>query len=88
MDELIKIIQKLKTAGELETFFRGILTASEIKELHKRIQIVKMLHQGVAQHKIAEELGVGVATVTRGANEIKLRRFNNSFWRDSTTWRA
>ncbi len=33
------------------------------------------LIKGDAQHKIAEDLKIGVATVSRGARELKLGRF-------------
>lgn len=36
-------------------------------DVTKRLQIFEMLEQGVPQRQIAEKLGVGIATVTRGA---------------------
>lgn len=56
-------------------FLRGLLTEGELVELVKRLQIVKKLKAGVSQQKIAKELGVGVATVTRGSKEIQKGRF-------------
>lgn len=66
---------KAKNAEEMEDLLLGLLTQKEIEEFEKRIEIVKLLKRGVAQHKVAEKVGVGVATVTRGANELKLKRF-------------
>jgi Trp operon repressor len=34
-----------------------------------------MLKSGIPQHEIAEKLGVGVATVTRGSKEIQKGNF-------------
>ncbi|MBU0727309.1 trp operon repressor [Patescibacteria group bacterium] len=34
-----------------------------------------MLKKGVSQRRIADKLGVGIATVTRGAKEIKKKNF-------------
>ena len=81
--QLVKTIQQLKNKKEIEDFLRGILTPKELEEISTRLQIVKMLQDGIPQHKIAEKLNVGVATVTRGSREIKLGRF----WQLSSLWR-
>ena len=36
-----------------------------------------MLKTGVAQREISQKLGVGIATVTRGAKELKNKHFKN-----------
>jgi TrpR family trp operon transcriptional repressor len=77
LEKIVQEIRKVKTDKELKTLILGLLTSGEIEEVAQRIEIVRMLKQGVAQHEIAARLGVGVATVTRGAKEIKLGRFNN-----------
>ncbi len=61
----------------MREFLLGLLTPKEIEELPKRIQIVKMLKRGVPQHEIAQKLGVGVATVTRGSKEVQRGKFSN-----------
>lgn len=58
-------------------FLNGIFTPQELIEIPTRLEIVKMLKEGIPQHKIAEELGVGIATVTRGSKELKKGRFKN-----------
>ena len=47
----------------------------EREELPTRIEIIKMLKKGIPQHQIAENLGVGIATVTRGSKEIQQGTF-------------
>lgn len=59
----------------MENFLYGILTPQELDEISVRLQIVKMLKKGIPQHEIAQILGIGVATVTRGSKELKLGRF-------------
>lgn len=61
----------------MREFLLALLTQKEIEELPKRIEIVKMLKRGVPQHTIAQKLGVGVATVTRGSKEVQKGRFSN-----------
>ena len=36
-----------------------------------RLQIFNLLEEGVPQRQIADRLGVGIATVTRGSNALK-----------------
>lgn len=62
---------------EMSLFLEGILTPKELDTLLTRIEIVKKLKQGLPHHQIAEELQVGVATVTRGSKELQQGRFKN-----------
>jgi len=72
-----KLLNSAKSGVAMRNLMRGLFTENEIEELAQRIEIIKMIKKGVAHHKIALALGVGVATVTRGAREIKLGRFKN-----------
>jgi TrpR family trp operon transcriptional repressor len=58
----------------MEEALRGLLSSSELIDVANRLQILKMLEQGVPQRQIAEKLGVGIATVTRGSNTMKTRK--------------
>lgn len=77
LDELIEYLLMIDSKGEMENFLRGLLTERELEELPKRVQIVKMLKKGKTQREIAQELGIGVGTVTRGSTEIKKGRFRS-----------
>ncbi len=81
MDSKIKQLSNAflanKDLEEMTDFLRGILTSKELSELSARLEIVKMLKQRIPQHTIAEKLGVGVATVTRGSKELQQGRFKN-----------
>lgn len=68
---LIKTLLAIKTEEEMRNVLTGLLTPVEIDEFARRIKIFKMLKEGVSQRAIAQELGVGVATVSRGARELK-----------------
>lgn len=72
---LIDTMLKYRTRGKMYDFLQGILTPKELVEVPKRLAIVNMLKKGIAHHEIAQTLGVGIATVTRGASEIKKGRF-------------
>lgn len=75
--EFIAALMERKGMAEIEDFLEGILTIQELEEIPKRLQIVRMLKQGIPQRRIASELGVGIATVTRGSIEIKKGRFKD-----------
>ncbi|MFQ3231081.1 MAG: TrpR family trp operon transcriptional repressor, partial [Reinekea sp.] len=62
-----------KSRLEMSTKLEQLLTPSEYDEVVKRLQILHMLDQGIPQRKIAETLGVGIATVSRGARARKDR---------------
>lgn len=72
-----KILNGVKSTSGMRNLVRGLFTDGEIEELSRRIEIVKMIKKGTPHHKIALTLGVGVATVTRGAKEVKLGRFKS-----------
>lgn len=74
-DIFVDIIHSLQDKAELEDFLMGITTQTERDAFVQRVEIVKALIVGEPQHKIAERLGVGVATVTRGSKELANGRF-------------
>ncbi len=77
LNNLIQEFLKIKSEDEMKIFLEGILTPKELLELPTRLEIVKLLKNGVAQHEIAGRLGVGIATVTRGSKELQKGRFKN-----------
>jgi TrpR family trp operon transcriptional repressor len=77
LKQLVKSLLKIKKPKEMEKFLKGLLTAQELKSVPVRIEIVRLLKAGVPQREIVKKLKVGVATVTRGSRELKLKRFKN-----------
>lgn len=69
------LVASIQDKALLEDFLVGVTTAKERKELTQRVEVVKRLLAGEPQHKIAQDLGVGIATVTRGSKEIAQGRF-------------
>ena len=70
---LVNYLLAQDTPEKMETVLRELLTPSELMDVAKRVQIFKLLQQGVPQRQIADRLGVGIATVTRGSNALKKR---------------
>ena len=75
LSELINSVLRLKNRDEVFYFLKWILTPKELKQLPVRLQIVKMLKAKVPQRHIAKRLGVGIATITRGARELQKNSF-------------
>jgi len=70
--EVIEIIHKVsKDKQLLADFIKDILTPREFDNIGVRWQIVKRLAKGEHHQSIAEDLHLGVATVTRGSREMR-----------------
>ena len=59
------------TADKMSSALEGLLTPYEQQELINRLQIFELLSQGVSQRQVAQQLGVGIATVTRGSRALQ-----------------
>lgn len=75
LQSLIEVLLKTKDEEAMRNFLDGILTPKELLEIPTRLKIVKMLKKGIPQHRIAQDLGIGIATVTRGSKEIQKGNF-------------
>lgn len=63
-------------AEDMEAVLKAVLTQKEIKEIENRLQIFEMLSEHIPQRDIATSLGVGIATVTRGARAMREGQFD------------
>ena len=71
MQDLAEHFLTAKDPESMNKILHGILTPSELIEISKRLQIFRLLESGMPQRQIAEKLGVGIATVTRGSRALK-----------------
>ncbi|MFL0801023.1 MAG: trp operon repressor [Agarilytica sp.] len=71
IQELVAHLLSAGTPDEMGLILNDLLTDTEIDEISKRLQIFKLLKTGMPQRQIAESLGVGIATVTRGSRALK-----------------
>ena len=71
LNEFCGFLSEIDDPKEMKRILRSLLTPSELEELPTRLQILKLLQKGVSQREIASKLGVGIATVTRGARVLK-----------------
>lgn len=68
---LSETVKNIDTTAEIETFFKELLTESELETLSKRWRILEMLKNGHTQRDIAKTLQVSLCKVTRGAKIMK-----------------
>lgn len=66
----------ISQADAMEIVLTAVLTQKEIKEIENRLHIFEMLSEQVPQRDIATALGVGIATVTRGARAMREGQFD------------
>lgn len=69
--ELLDVILSVKKREELESFFEEIFTPAEISDLSLRWKLLKDLHSGMTQRKIAEKYGISLCKITRGSKVLK-----------------
>lgn len=71
----INLIASTHDEKLLEDFLFSITTPNERHALIQRVEIVRRLLDNEPQSKIAKDLGVGIATVTRGSKELSKGHF-------------
>jgi len=71
LDEFVDFLLRAKTKPEMASRLHAILTPAELRELPKRLKITRLLQEGLTQREVAKRLGVGIATVTRGAKALQ-----------------
>ncbi len=64
-DKLFEAILLLKNVDECYSFFEDLCTISEIKALAQRLEVAKMLKNGITYTEIAEKTGASTATISR-----------------------
>lgn len=66
-DYLVELLSQTDDSDFIREILAALLTEKEQKEIANRIQIFALFQQALPQREIAERLGVGIATVSRGA---------------------
>lgn len=65
MDRLFEAICALKDAEECYHFFEDLCTIKEMQDMAQRFDTAILLDEGKSYQKIAEEVGVSTATISR-----------------------
>ncbi len=79
--QVVTLLQQAESEGKIALLLKLLLTVDEKEALLARVNIFHELLNGQnSQRKISENLGVGVATITRGSNELKLHDEITKVW--------
>jgi TrpR family trp operon transcriptional repressor len=71
LSPVVNYLMTQTTEADMSAALEGLLTPYEQQELINRLQIFELLSQGVSQRQVAQQLGVGIATVTRGSRALQ-----------------
>ena len=70
-EELVSFIMRhSRNRNEIEFLFRDLFTPNEVNELVARLQVVKMLKQGMSHSEISKKLHTTRVTISRGAKAL------------------
>ena len=65
MDRLLQAICRLETIEDCYAFFEDLCTVKEIEDMAQRLDTAVLLSEGMSYQKIAEQVGVSTATISR-----------------------
>lgn len=74
-DDFVDLVYSIRDFDLFEDFMYGITSDKDKENLPKRVEIIKKLMDEENHHNIAEDLGVGVATVTKGSKLLAKGNF-------------
>ncbi len=69
--ELLKVIHSIENLKDLNSFFEDIFTPAELEDISLRWKLLKDLHAGMTQRKIAEKYSISLCKITRGSKILK-----------------
>lgn len=64
-EQLFKAVMQLENLEEYYAFFQDVATVGEIQAMAQRLEVARMLKEGVTYEDIVEETGVSTATISR-----------------------
>ena len=64
-DLLYEAILSLKTKDECRALFQDLCTITEVKAMAQRIEVARLLDQGLIYNEILEKTGTSSATISR-----------------------
>ena len=65
IDQLYKAVLQLKSVEECYRFFDDLCTVGEIQSLAQRLEVARMLDEGMTYSHIEDETGASTATISR-----------------------
>lgn len=72
--QLAKLLRRAQTEAELVKVIEDLFTAAEVDDFLQRWAIVEQLMDGRPQREIKERVGVSISKVTRASHQIQADR--------------
>ena len=69
--DLLAVLADLRDPSQIARLLEDLLTPAEVSNVEERWELVKLLAAGLPQRGVAQRLGAGIATVSRGARILK-----------------
>ena len=69
--ELENVLASVQNKAEAKQMLASLFTPAEYDELARRWQIIKLLQEGWTHRDVSKLVKVSIATVSRGARELK-----------------
>jgi len=69
--ELFETISLLRDRDETARFFRDLCTPAELEAMAERLEVARLLQEGLSYRRISEVTGASTTTVTRIAHWCK-----------------
>ncbi|MCU1362634.1 MAG: TrpR like protein YerC/YecD [Acidimicrobiaceae bacterium] len=66
-DELVEAFASLRDHETVAAFLRDICTTNELDAMGQRLQVARLVDEGISYHVISRRTGASTATVTRVA---------------------
>jgi TrpR family transcriptional regulator, trp operon repressor len=76
-EQLVTHLHEVTSSAQLQSRLEALLTPSELLSIALRLEIARRLKAGETQRDIAKQLGVGIATVSRGSRAIQSGQFQD-----------
>ncbi len=76
---LVDLLRQSNDSEHIKQILQTLLTDKECQEICNRLHIFAQLKQGKTQREISANLGVGIATVSRGAKVFQQRDIDKIF---------
>lgn len=73
--DLLALLCAITDPEAMNSALEILLSPSELQDIEHRLKIFQLLAKKTPQREIAARLGVGIATVTRGAAAVKEPNF-------------
>ncbi len=70
-DDLVDAFVRLRDPDTVAAFLRDLCTTNELDAMGQRLQVAKLVDEGLPYHEVSRRTGASTATVTRVAHWLR-----------------